>query len=87
LGTLRNGPLCGLRYETGLTDRELNLIALMMPPAAKTGLPGRWSLREIMNAIFYVMPRYRLAASAAGLPAQKHGVPMFACSRRSTTGS
>jgi len=44
-----------LRYETDLTDREWNLIAPMMPPAAKTGRPRRWTLREIMNAIFYVM--------------------------------
>lgn len=44
-----------LRYETDLTDREWNVIAPMMPAAAKTGRPRRWSLREIMNAIFYVM--------------------------------
>jgi hypothetical protein len=44
-----------MRYETDLTDREWNLIAPVMPPAAKTGRPRRWSLREIMNAIFYVM--------------------------------
>jgi len=44
-----------LRYETDLTDREWNLIAPMMPPAAGTGRPRRWPLREIMNAIFYVM--------------------------------
>lgn len=44
-----------LRYETDLTDREWNLIAPMMPAAAKTGRPRGWPLREIMNAIFYVM--------------------------------
>lgn len=44
-----------LRYETDLTDREWDLIAPMMPPAAKTGRPRRRPLREIMNAIFYVM--------------------------------
>jgi transposase len=27
----------------------------MMPPVAKTGRPRQWPLREIMNAIFYVM--------------------------------
>lgn len=61
-----------LRYETDLTDREWNLIAPMLPGAAKTGRPRKWSLREIMNAIFYVMrggigwrsfhPTFRLAA-------------------------
>lgn len=44
-----------LRFETDLRDREWNLIAPMMPRPAKTGRPRRWSLREIMNAIFYVM--------------------------------
>lgn len=44
-----------LRYETDLKDREWSLIAPMMPGAAKTGRPRRWPLREIMNAIFYVM--------------------------------
>ena len=45
----------GLRYETDLTDREWDLISPMMPEAAKTGRPRRWPLREIMDAIFYVM--------------------------------
>lgn len=27
----------------------------MMPAAAKTARPRRWPLREIMNAIYYVM--------------------------------
>lgn len=44
-----------LRYETDLTDGEWNLIAPMMPATAKTRRPRRWPLREIMNAIFYVM--------------------------------
>ncbi len=43
-----------LRYETDQTDREWNLMAPMMPVAAKAGRPRKWTLREIMNAIFYV---------------------------------
>ena len=41
-----------LRYETDLTDREWNLVAPMMPVAARMGRPRRWPLREIMNAIY-----------------------------------
>ena len=45
----------GLRYETDLTDAEWDLIAPMMPAARRTGRPRKWPLREIVNAIFYVM--------------------------------
>lgn len=44
-----------LRYETDTTDAEWNLIAPLMPTASPTGRPRRWPLREIVNAIFYVM--------------------------------
>lgn len=44
-----------LRYESDLTDAEWAIIAPFMPPAAKTGRPRRWTTREIMNAIFYVL--------------------------------
>jgi putative transposase len=44
-----------LRYETDLTDAEWNLIASFMPARRSTGRPRKWPLREIMNAIFYVM--------------------------------
>jgi transposase len=44
-----------LRYGSDLTDAEWELIAPFMPPAAKTGRPRLWTMREIMNAIFYVL--------------------------------
>jgi putative transposase len=44
-----------LRYGSDLTDAEWTIIALFMPPPAKTGRPREWSMREIMNAIFYVL--------------------------------
>lgn len=53
--TRRHHSREGLRYETDLTDAEWALIAPMMPEAAMTGRPRKWSLREILNAIFYVM--------------------------------
>jgi len=44
-----------LRYETDLTDTEWALLAPMLPGAARTGRPRAWPMREIVNAIFYVM--------------------------------
>ena len=44
-----------LRYETDMTDAEWSLIAPLMPTACPTGRPRKWPLREIVNAIFYVM--------------------------------
>jgi transposase len=44
-----------LRYGSDLTDAEWTIIALFVPPPAKTGRPREWSMREIMNAIFYVL--------------------------------
>jgi len=44
-----------LRYGSDLSDAEWENIAPFMPPPAKTGRPRRWTMREIMNAIFYVL--------------------------------
>jgi putative transposase len=38
-----------------LSDEAWAIIAPFMPPAAKTGRPREWTMREIMNAIFYVL--------------------------------
>lgn len=44
-----------LRYGSDLTDSEWAIIAPVMPPSASTGRPREWPMREIMNAIFYVL--------------------------------
>jgi putative transposase len=44
-----------LRYGSDLTDAEWAIIAPYLPPPAKTGRPRHWPMREIMNAIFYVL--------------------------------
>ncbi len=44
-----------LRYGSDLTDAEWEIIAPFMPPPARTGRPREWPMREIMNAIFYVL--------------------------------
>ena len=44
-----------LRYGSDLTDAEWRLIAPFLPPPRRTGRPRRWPMREIVNAIFYVL--------------------------------
>ena len=44
-----------LRYGSDLSDAEWEIIAPFMPAPAKTGRPRQWPMREIMNAIFYVL--------------------------------
>ncbi len=44
-----------LRYGSDLTDEEWQILAHLLPPPAETGRPRDWPLREILNAIFYVL--------------------------------
>jgi transposase len=44
-----------LRYQTDLTDGEWCLIHPHLPAACRTGRPRTWPMREIINAIFYVL--------------------------------
>src|ERR671915_2579907 len=53
--TRRQHSRDGLRYETDLTDAEWALIEPLMPEARQRGRPRAWPLREIVNAIFYVL--------------------------------
>ena len=43
------------RYQTDMTDGEWRIIAPVLPPERPTGRPRSWPMREIVNAIFYVM--------------------------------
>ena len=43
------------RYQTDLTDPEWLLIVDMLPAAARLGRRREWAMREIVNAIFYVL--------------------------------
>ena len=43
------------RYQTDLTDEEWRVIEPHLPPARATGRPRAWPMREIVNAIFYVL--------------------------------
>lgn len=44
-----------LRYESDLTDAEWRLIEPHLPPARPRGRRRRWSMRENIGAIFYVL--------------------------------
>ncbi len=45
----------GLRYPSDLTDAEWALIEPLIPPARRGGRPRRVDMREVCNAIFYVL--------------------------------
>ena len=45
----------GLRYPSDLTDAEWALVAPMIPPARHGGRPRDVNVREVLNAIFYVL--------------------------------
>ena len=44
-----------LRYGSDLTDEEWQVLSPFMPLRAKTGRRRAWPMREMMNAIFYVL--------------------------------
>ena len=45
----------GLRYESDLTDAEWALVGSLIPPAKRGGRPRTVNVREVLNAIFYVL--------------------------------
>ena len=45
----------GLRYDSDLTDDEWVLVAPLIRPAKRGGRPRTVDVREVLNAIFYVL--------------------------------
>lgn len=45
----------GLRYPSDLTDAEWALVEPMIPPARHGGRKRSINVREVLNAIFYVL--------------------------------
>ena len=45
----------GLRYPSDLTDAEWAVVEPMIPPAKRGGRPRDVNVREVLNAIFYVL--------------------------------
>ena len=44
-----------LRYPSDLTDAEWTILEPLFPPPAKTGRRRGWPMREVINAIFFVL--------------------------------
>jgi transposase len=51
----RDASRSGLRYPSDLTDAEWALIEPLIPPARRGGRPRTVDMREVVNAIFYVL--------------------------------
>jgi transposase len=45
----------GLRYPSDLSDAEWPLVEPLIPPAKRGGRPREVNLREVLNAILYVL--------------------------------
>ena len=45
----------GVRYPSDLTDAEWALVAPMIPPAKRGGRPRDVDVREVLNAVLYVL--------------------------------
>ncbi|ODT14297.1 MAG: transposase [Kaistia sp. SCN 65-12] len=44
-----------LRYPSDLTDAEWTLVAPLIPPARRGGRPRDVNMREVLNAVFYLL--------------------------------
>ena len=44
-----------LRYPSDVTDAEWQILAPLLPPPAETGRHRSWPMREMINAIFFVL--------------------------------
>ena len=51
----RTADRSGLRYPSDLTDAEWALVAPLIRPAKRGGRPRSVNVREVLNAIFYVL--------------------------------
>ena len=45
----------GLRYPSDLTDAEWALVGPLIPPARRGGRPRDVDIREVLNAVFYLL--------------------------------
>ena len=45
----------GLRFASDTTDAEWAVLEPLLPPAAGKGRPPKWSMRELVDAMFYVL--------------------------------
>ena len=45
----------GLRYGSDVTDAEWLILSPLLPASCPCGRQRKWEIREIVNAIFYVL--------------------------------
>ncbi|WP_188974079.1 IS5 family transposase [Neoroseomonas lacus] len=45
----------GLRFASDVTDAEWAVLAPLLPSPSRVGRPPHWPMRDIVNAIFYVL--------------------------------
>jgi hypothetical protein len=65
----------GLRYDSDLTDAEWALVAPLIRPAKRGGRPRTVDVREVLNAVFYVLwTRVPVEGAAEGPAAAQHGL-------------
>src|SRR3712207_2353272 len=64
----------GLRYPSDLTDAEWALAAPLIRPAKRGGRPRTVDVREVPNAIFYILSGLPADGAAEGPAAPEHGV-------------
>jgi transposase len=53
--TRRQHSRAGLRYGSDVTDREWAMLEPLLPAVLERGRKRAWPMREIINAIFYVL--------------------------------
>lgn len=53
--TRRQHSRASLRYGSDVTDAEWALLCTFLPPPSGCGRHRKWEMREIINAIFYVL--------------------------------
>ena len=53
--TRKHHTRCAARYQTDLTDGEWQFLEPLVPAPLAAGRPRKWAMREIINAIFYVL--------------------------------
>ena len=68
----------GLRYPSDLTDAEWSLVASLIPPARRGGRRRSVDVREVLNAIFYVLATgCQWKALPKDLPPKEHRAFLF----------
>jgi hypothetical protein len=68
----------GLRYPSDLTDAEWGLVAPLIRPAKHGGRPRKVDVREVLNAVFYVLSTgCQWSALPKDLPPKRGGVGLL----------